>query len=65
MTHKERLPVKVGSGQLDRHMTRAEARQYGERNMPADLKRAGFVTVVFRSDPQIHGGNWFRVNYAK
>ena len=62
----ECLPVKVGCcDTLPLRMTRAQAQQWGERNMPSDLKRAGFKCVVFRSDPEIHGGNWFRVNYGK
>ena len=58
------LPVKVGIGTLPRPMTREQAHRYGERNMPADLRRAGFQTVVFRSDAEIHGGDWFRINYG-
>jgi hypothetical protein len=61
----ERLPVKVGLGTLDKLMSRAEAQRYGDKNMPADLKRAGFKTVIFRSDRDLHGGEWFRVNYGK
>ena len=61
----ERLLVKVGDNDvLDTRMTRAQAQRYGDKHMPADLKRAGFETVIFRSDPEIHGGDWFRVNYG-
>ncbi|MFP5513288.1 MAG: hypothetical protein ACLGJC_09430 [Alphaproteobacteria bacterium] len=62
----EELPVKVGAfDTLPIRMTREQAQRYGERNMPADLKRAGFQCVVFRSDAEIHGGHWFRINYGK
>jgi hypothetical protein len=64
-TAPERLPVKIGLSTLDKMMTRAGAYRFGARNMPADLKRAGFQTVIFRSDPELHGGNWFRINYGK
>lgn len=61
----ERLPVKVGLGVLPTQMTRAQALRWGKRNMPADLAKAGFEVCVFRTDPEIHGGNWFRVSYGK
>ena len=58
------FPVKVGCITLARPMTRTQAKRYGDKNMPADLRRAGFHTVVFESDPVIHGGHWLRINYA-
>lgn len=61
----EKLPVKMGLGTLDKPMTHAQALRYGERHMPLDLKRAGFKTVVFKSDSEIHGGLWYRINYTK
>jgi len=61
----ERLPVKVGLQTLDKRMTREEAMRYGLRRMPADLIRAGFTCVVARSDAEMHGGDWFRINYGK
>lgn len=57
-------PVKVGLTTLDAKMTREQAMSYGKRYMPADLKRAGFETIVCLSDPEIHGGTWLRINYA-
>lgn len=59
-----RLPVKSECGQLSPPMTRAQARRRGNANMPQDLRRAGFETVIFESDPQIHGGHYFRINYG-
>lgn len=63
-TRPEKLPVKVGLGTLDKPMTRAQAQRHGDKHMPADLRRAGFECVVFRSDREIHGGDWFRINYG-
>ena len=59
-----KLPVKVGLSTLNRKMTKDQAKRYGDRHMPKDLKRVGFETVIFESDPEIHGGSWFRVNYG-
>jgi len=63
----EKRPVRTGSGRetLDKPMTRAQARRWGDRHMPADLKAAGFETIIFASDPIINGGTFFRVNYGK
>jgi hypothetical protein len=57
--------VRIGSGRLDRQMTEAQARRYGARNMPGDLKRAGFHVCVFTSDAEINGGIFYRVSYGK
>jgi hypothetical protein len=61
----EKLPVKSGLSTLDRPMTRAAAFRYGEQHMPADLRRAGFKTIIAKSDADLHGGVWFRINYGK
>lgn len=63
----ERLPVRIGSGNqtLPLRLSHTECKRWGDRNMPADMKAAGFKTVVFRSDPEIHDGLWFRINYGK
>lgn len=67
VSESERRPVRLGSGrdELPRPMTRAQAQHWGERNMPRDLRAAGFVCSVFASDAELHGGLWFRVNYSK
>lgn len=62
---EEKLPVKHGLGTLDKPMTRRQADRYAQKAMPADLRRAGFTAYVTRSDPELHGGNWFRVHFAK
>lgn len=61
----QKHPVKVGLSTLDAMMTRDQAHRYGERNMPRDLRAAGFATFVSLTDAEIHGGVWFRVNYGK
>jgi len=50
---------------LDTPMTPAQAQRWGEHNMPSGLRAAGFKVRVSRSDPQMHGGTWLRVNYGK
>lgn len=46
-------------------VTRQQAQRVGERDMPADLKRAGFQTVVFASDKDIHGAEYWRIGYGR
>lgn len=65
MQHAEKREVRIGIGKLDTPMTIAQARRYGDANMPRDLKAAGFETAIGVSDPEIHGGIWFRINYIK
>lgn len=62
---KDTLPVRVGGGVLPSPMTAQQAVRYGDRNMPKDLRAAGFKTTVFRADPEIHGSAWLRINYGK
>ena len=61
----EKLPVKVGLTTLDKPMTRKQAERYGKRTMPADLKRDGFESIVARSDAELQGGRWCRIDYGK
>ena len=61
----EKRQVRIGIDRLAEPMTIAQAKRYGDRNMPCDLKRAGFKTFVFASDLEIHGGLWFRISYGK
>lgn len=61
---EEKLLVKSGLHTFDKPMTRKQAMRLGQRLMPADLKRAGFETIVCRSDAEMHGGTWFRINYG-
>ena len=60
-----KLPVKFGLGQLDKPMTEAQARHWGKANMPGDLAAAGFEVEVFRSDPELHGADFYRVSFRK
>lgn len=64
---QEKREVRVGSGReaLPLPMTFAQAKRYGDRNMPADLKQVGFETDIFVSDLEINGGTFFRINYGK
>lgn len=63
----ERRDVRMGVSNTTLHLgwTKTQCKRWGDKNMPADLKGAGFKTVVFSSDPEIHGGLWFRINYGK
>lgn len=65
MSHEQKLKVKLGLGELEKPMTRTQAQRWGDRNMPQDLKKAGFRCDVFESDPELHGGHWLRINYGK
>jgi hypothetical protein len=62
----ERLPVRLGAGWVrdGRPMTREAAMKHGLKVIDPTLKRVGFVCLVHRSDAVIHGGDWFRINYA-
>lgn len=46
-------------------MTKQQAMAYGNKRIPADLKRAGFKTFVFESDLVIHGAKYLRITYGK
>lgn len=59
----EKRMVKIGLSSLY-PMTVRQAMRYGNAHMPTDMKRAGFKTVIFTSDPEINGGVFFRINYA-
>lgn len=64
----EKRPVLIVENRPNEYspiMTQAGALRYARRLMPADLKRAGFVASIFASDPELHGGLWYRVNYSK
>ena len=64
MVMGEKLMVKVGLSTLDKEMTREQALRWGNRHMPADLKRVGFECFVGKSDAEMHGGVWFRISYG-
>lgn len=61
----EKLPVKIGIGTLDKELTREQAIRYANKNIPSDLKRAGFKATVSKTDQELHGGVWYRINYMK
>lgn len=66
-TSVEKREVRVGSGRqaLPDPMSFKQAKRYGDRVMPAELKRAGFETGIFVSDPEINDGTFFRISYGK
>jgi hypothetical protein len=64
----EKRPVIIGENRPNSYsttMTKSEALRYARRIMPKDLARAGFSASIFASDPELHGGLWWRVNYSK
>jgi len=61
----EQRKVKFGLGQLDKAMSIDQARKFGNRNMPIDLKKTGFKTYIFISDLEINGSLFFRISYGK
>ena len=61
---RQKRTVKVGISSLEIPMTYKQALRYGKNAMPADLKRAGFVCEVGRSDRELHGGEWYRIDYV-
>jgi len=61
----EKREVRIGIGKLDQPMTQAQAMRYGRRNIPRDLKAAGFRAEVFTSDSAINGATFFRINFGK
>jgi hypothetical protein len=65
MVPTQRFTVKSGLSTLDQKMTHKQALRWGNQNMPADLKRAGFETVIFTSNVEIHGSLFLRVNYGR
>lgn len=64
---EQKLEVRVGTGRacLSMPMTKEQAKRHGDRNMPRDLKAAGFETVIFTADPEINGWLGYRINYGK
>lgn len=68
-SHK--LPVKYGADYVrgsngePRLMTRAQAQRLCERSLEPSKRRAGFTCSVAQSDPDMHGGRWYRINVSK
>ncbi|WP_137887694.1 hypothetical protein [Pseudomonas sp. 2FE] len=66
MSHaSQKFHVRLGLGRLEGLMTKQQARSWGDRNIPSDLKSAGFSTCVFESCPEIHGALFLRISYGK
>lgn len=67
ITSVEKREVRVGTGRqaLPVPMSFKQAKRYGDQSMSDDLKRGGFETRIFVSDPDINGGTFFRISYGK
>lgn len=59
-----KFTVRVGLTELPNRLTAAQARRYGERHMPRDLRRVGFSVVLTPTSTDIHGWSGLRINYA-
>lgn len=46
-------------------LTFKQAYNLGVKNMPSDLKKAGFKVTVFCSNFDIHGSLFYRIGYCK
>jgi len=60
----EKRVVRLGVSVLDKPMSKKQAERYGWKNIPRDMKAAGFVPVIFESDEEINGSSFYRINYA-
>ena len=60
-----KMIVKHHDTLMDRLMTKDQAKRYGNRHMPRDLKAYGFKTIIFTADSDIHGWSGYRINYGK
>lgn len=63
-TSSDKREVRVGLSALPLQMTEAQAKRYGDKNMPGDLRRAGFKTLVFTSCPEINFKRFYRISYG-
>ena len=64
-TDSTKLPVLASDNSVIGSMTLKQAFRHGNKHMPADLKRAGFKSAIFTSDPEIHGEHYYRIGYGK
>jgi hypothetical protein len=51
--------VKYGIGTLPKLMTEKQALNYGNKIIPSDLKKAGFITSLFKTETHL------RINFSK
>lgn len=58
------MTTKMGLHTFDKPMSKEQAKRYGDRHMPSDLRAAGFKTVIFTADPEINGWLGYRINYG-
>lgn len=65
MTHAApKFTIRVGLTELPKRMTATQARRYGERHLPRDLRRVGFAVVLTPTTTDTHGWTGLRINYA-
>ena len=57
--------VKVGLDTLPQKLTETQAIRYGIRNMPGDLKKAGFTVLLFKAEHDTNGWVGLRIGYCK
>ena len=57
--------MKLLEKRTNKLMTLKQCYNYGKKNMPNDLKLAGFKVSVFVSNITIHDSLFYRINYGK
>ena len=57
--------IRFGNTTLDSKLTEAGALRYGNKHMPASLKRVGFETILYHATVDINGWQGLRINYGK
>jgi len=66
MSEQDRkMTIKLHLTILPSPMTEHQALRYGQRVMPADMKKAGFTVVLFHASLAINGWDGIRINFAK
>lgn len=61
----KKFEVRFHNSILPTKMNELQAFRWGEKNMPPELKRAGFKTVIFHATMKINGWEGLRINYGK
>ncbi len=57
--------TKCGLTIFGKPMTLSQAKRWGDRNMPGELKRAGFQVSVYEATYDINGWDGYRINFGK
>jgi hypothetical protein len=64
MNQERKYEVRGECSGASKLMTKKQAMRHGDRNMPQDLRAAGFKTSIFISDLEIHGTVYMRITYG-